>query len=198
MPRVAGQIDERKSEAILDAATALFSERGGAVSMEEIARHAGVSKQTLYNRYASKVEISRAVAQRRSDAITAPLRGEGDPKAVLTAFATALITKICSAEKGEGLRIVALMSPSAPDITRAIYEGGPGESLRRLSVWLAEQSDKGLLDVPDPDHAAEMFAGMALGHGHLRSILSVPHPHMDDIEGRARAVAQRFIRAFAP
>ena len=77
MPRVAGQIDERKSEAILEAAMALFAEKGGAASMEQIARRAGVSKQTLYNRYASKVEIGRAMAERRSEAITAPLRSGG-------------------------------------------------------------------------------------------------------------------------
>lgn len=198
MPRAAGQIDPRKSEAILEAAAALFAEKGGAVSMDEIARRAGVSKQTLYNRYASKTEIGRAVAGRRSDAITAPLRTEGDPETVLTALALSLVEKVCHADKGSGLRVVALMSPSAPDIARAIYDGGPGESLRRLSAWLRDQDRKGLLSVPDPDHAAEMFSGMALGHGHLRSLLDVAHPALDDLPARARETARRFIRAFAP
>ena len=61
--------------------------------MEQIARRAGVSKQTLYNRYASKVEIGRALAERRSDAITAPLRAGGDAETVLTALATAMLDK---------------------------------------------------------------------------------------------------------
>ena len=198
MPRAAGQIDPRKSEAILEAAAVLFAEKGGAVSMSEIAHRAGVSKQTLYNRYASKTEIGRAVAGRRSDAITAPLRTDGDPETVLTALALALVEKVCRADKGEGLRVVALMSPSAPDIARAIYDGGPGESLRRLSAWLRDQDRKGLLSVPDPDQAAEMFSGMALGHGHLRSLLGVDHPALDDLAARAGETARRFIRAFAP
>ena len=50
MARALGQIDIRKDEAILDAAARLFASRGLSVSMDEIARCAGVSKQTLYNR----------------------------------------------------------------------------------------------------------------------------------------------------
>ncbi|CAN5196946.1 TetR/AcrR family transcriptional regulator [soil metagenome] len=196
MPRVAGQIDPRKSEAILEAATALFSERGGAVSMEEIARRAGVSKQTLYNRYASKAEIGRALAARRSDAITAPLRTDGDPQTVLTALAATLIDKICNVDKGASLRGVALMSPEAPDIAQAIYEAGPGESVRRLAAWLEDQGRLGHLSVQDPVHAAEMFTGMALGHGYLRAMLGVPQPAAD-IPARAAEVARRFVRAFS-
>ena len=148
MPRIAGQIDPRKSEAILQAASDLFAERGAAVTMAEIARKAGVSKQTLYNRFASKVEIGRALAARRSDDLTAPLRIEGDPVSVLTAYAANMLEKVCNSAKGESLRGVALMSPSVPDIAQAIYDAGPGESVRRIAAWLSEQDRLGLLSVP--------------------------------------------------
>lgn len=197
MSRAVGQIDPRKSEAILDAATDLFGEKGTATTMDEIARRAGVSKQTLYNRFASKLDIARALAARRSDAVTAPLRSEGDPETVLTALAATLLEKIVHGEAGASLRGVALMSPEAPDIAEAIYDSGAGESLRRLSAWLADQNRRGLLNVPDPDHAAEIFSGMALGHSHLRTLLGVDHPGADQIPERARETARRFIRAFA-
>ena len=197
MPRVAGQIDLKKSEAILASAAVLFAEKGIGVTMSEIARHAGVSKQTLYNRYPSKLEIGRALANRRSDAITAPLRAAGDPETLLTAFAHALLDKVCNPSKGESMRGVFLLAPTAPDIASAIFDAGPGDSLRRLSAWLAEQDRQGLLSVPDPDVAAEMFIGMTLGHSHLRTALGIPHP-AGDHAARARETAQRFIRAFAP
>ncbi|MGH7026890.1 TetR/AcrR family transcriptional regulator [Brevundimonas sp.] len=198
MPRIPGQIDERKSEAILQAASDLFVEKGAQASMAEIARRAGVSKQTLYNRFPSKAEIGRALAARRSDAVTAPLRVHDAPEAVLAAVAEALITKVREGHKGASLRGVALMSPEAPDLAAAIYDAGPGESLRRLAAWLAEQDRLGVLAVPDPAHAAEMFSGMTLGHGHLRSILGVPHPPIADVRARAQEIARRFFRAFAP
>lgn len=197
MPRVIGQIDEKKSEAILDAAMALFAEKGGAASMVQIARRAGVSKQTLYNRYASKVEIGRAMAERRSEAITAPLRSGGEPVEVLTALAQAMLDKLCTVEGRSAMRGVALISPQAPDLAQAVYHAGPGESLRRLSLWLADQDARGALRVPDPVAAAEMFTGMTMGHGYLRGILGVDEPDIDQ-PGRARETAERFIRAFAP
>lgn len=197
MPRAAGQIDESKSEAILEAASLLFAEKGAGASMAEIARRAGVSKQTLYNRYPTRGDIGRALAARRSDAVTAPLRGGGSPEEVLTAVAETLITKVCHGDKGASLRGVALMSPEEPALARIIYDAGPGESLRRLGAWLAEQDRVGALAVPDPLAAAEIFTGMALGHAHLRAVLGLAHPSTDQVGARAREAAQRFVKAFA-
>lgn len=197
MPRVAGQVDETKTEAILVAAQALFAEKGAAVSMEAIARRAGVSRQTLYNRFPSKVEMGRALAARRSDAISAPLRAGGDPQTVLTAMAAGMLDKLCGKDGQGSMRGVVLMSPHAPEVARAIYDAGPAEGLRRMAAWLTEQDRLGLLSVPDPAVAAEMFSGMVLGHGHLRGVLGVPHPEFDR-DKRATEVVRRFLRAFAP
>lgn len=196
MPRAIGQIDPRKSEAILDAASALFAEKGDAASMDEIARRAGVSKQTLYNRYASKIDIGRALAARRSDLITLPLRAGGDPRTVLTALATAMLEKVCAADQSGSLRGVVLMSPHAPEMAEAVYDAGPGESVRRLSQWLADRDREGLLRVPDPDLAAEIFSGMALGYGHLRAMLGL-ESEVIDIPARASEATARFLKAFA-
>ena len=70
MPRAPGQIDEQKSQAIMAAAVDLFARKGAKASMAEIARMAGVSKQTLYNRYPSKAELARALLTQRSLSIT--------------------------------------------------------------------------------------------------------------------------------
>lgn len=196
MPRVAGQIDERKRQAILDAAAELFAEKGPAASMDEIARRAGVSRQTLYNRFASKTEIGRALAAGRSDAMSEPLRQGGAPRAVLITYATTLIGRVCHPDKAASLRGVALFSGEDPELARAIYDAGPGESLRRLSAWLGDHAAEAGLVIDDPDAAAEMFVGMALGHAHLRHVLNVPQPERD-IAARARETVERFLRAFA-
>lgn len=198
MPRAPGQVDEQKSEAILQAAQDLFAEKGAGASMAEIARRAGVSKQTLYNRFPSKTEIGRALAAQRSDAITAPLRSGAGPEDVLAAIAETLIYKIRQGGKHASLRGVALMSPEAPELAQAIYDAGPGSSVRRIAEWLTEQDHLGRLSVPDPALAAEMFAGMVLGHGHLRAVLGLAQPPVADAAAHARETARRFIRAFAP
>jgi len=198
MPRALGQIDEQKSRAILRAATDLFREKGAKASMAEIARRAGVSKQTLYNRYPTKTDIARDLAAQRSEAAVAPLTPDAEAEAALAAVAETLIRRVCVEGRGVSLRGMALVSPEAPELARAVYDAGPGQNLRRLAAWLEDQDRKGRLSIPDPMAAAEMFIGMVLGHGHLRSVLGLPHPAIADIPARAREAARRFVRAFAP
>jgi len=195
---MARQVDEKKSEAILDAAAALFADKGLQAKMDEIARLAGVSKQTVYNRFASKLEIAEALARKRVEDVTAPLKTGGEPQAVLEALAFTLLNKVCSADKVSSLRGVALVSVDAPEIARAIYEAGPRRSLMELAGWLAEQTRLGRLDVADPEEAAEMFSGMVLGHGHLRAILDVPQLAPERRAARAREAARVFVAAHAP
>src|SRR5258708_37088658 len=73
MSRSLGQIDLSKFEAILEAAAEVMGERGVQAPVDEIARRAGVSKQTIYNQFGSKAEGIRVLAARRVDAITPPL-----------------------------------------------------------------------------------------------------------------------------
>ncbi len=198
MPRALGQIDEHKSRAILRAAAELFMEKGAKVSMAEVARRAGVSKQTLYNRYPTKTDIARDLAAQRSEETLAPLASDMDVETALASVAETLIRRVCIEGRGVALRGMALASPEAPELARVVYDAGPGQNLRRLAVWLEEQDRLGRLSTPDPVAAAEMFTGMVLGHGHLRSVLGLPHPEIDDIPARAREAACRFVRAFAP
>ncbi|MEN5362144.1 TetR/AcrR family transcriptional regulator [Brevundimonas intermedia] len=198
MARRRGQVDEKKSEAILDAAATLFADKGLQAKMDEIAKLAGVSKQTVYNRFASKLEIAQALASKRVEDIIAPLRGTGDPQTVLETLALTLLNRVCSADKVGSMRGVALVSVEAPEIAHAIYEAGPRRSLKEMSLWLAEQTRLGRLDVPDPEEAAEMFSGLVLGHGHLRAMLDVPQLAPEKRAARAREAARIFVVAHAP
>ena len=198
MARRRGQVDERQSEAILDAAATLFADKGLQAKMDEIAKLAGVSKQTVYNRFASKLEIAQALANQRSDLVVAPLKAGGEPDVVLEALGRALLERVCHRDKVGSMRGVALVSVEAPEIAHAIYEAGPRRSLKEMSLWLAEQTRLGRLDVPDPDEAAEMFSGLVLGHGHLRAMLDVPQLAPEKREARAREAARIFVVAHAP
>jgi AcrR family transcriptional regulator len=68
------RVDAARNRArVLDAAARLFAAEGvDAVSMEEVAREAGVGKGTLYRRYADKGELSAALI----DADARALQGE--------------------------------------------------------------------------------------------------------------------------
>jgi len=179
MARVIGQIDLSKNEAILDAAIAVLGERGITAPMEAIARHAGVSKQTIYNHYGSKAELVRALALRRVHEMTAALEtpeGLDDP-----AQALAMISAF-----------------DMPDIARAMFEAGPKESRAGLARFLALETEAGRLDCPDPRQAAEFFAGMVIGSHQSAALLGMPVDMTEaKIDAIAREAAARFLKAYA-
>ena len=62
---------ERNRQRILAAAAEVFNERGLEVSLDEIARHAGVGVGTVYRRFRTKEELIEALFMDRLDSIAA-------------------------------------------------------------------------------------------------------------------------------
>lgn len=60
---------ERNRRRILDAAREVFATRGLAVTMDDIARHAGVGVGTVYRRFANKEQLIDALFEERIDAM---------------------------------------------------------------------------------------------------------------------------------
>jgi AcrR family transcriptional regulator len=201
MPRIAGQIDLSKNEAILDAAVEVLSERGVSAPMEEIARRACVSKQTIYNHYGSKAELVRALCQRRVHEMTSVLEtpeGVADPIQALAGFARILLGKLLDAKGAAFLRMAMIGALDAPEIGLAMYEAGPRASRVALAEFLRMETAAGRLDCPDAMQAAEFFAGMVIGSYQTSALLGVERPldepMVDRIAGEAAA---RFMKAYA-
>ena len=61
---------EKLGERILDSATSLFLAHGyGATSIEQVARHARISKRTFYHRFDDKAALFAAVVHRIVDSL---------------------------------------------------------------------------------------------------------------------------------
>lgn len=202
MPRVPGQIDVAKTEAILDAAVEVIGERGLSAPMEAIAKRAGVSKQTVYNHYGSKADLMRALMHRRVEAITASLREPGavdNPAEALEAYARSVLETVITSKSYSMMRVIILGSGEMPDVAREVYEAGPLSARKQLAAFLRTETELGRMKVDDPDQAAEFFSGMVMGHSQLRSLLRLPSDKTPDEYGRlAKEAAARFIRAYAP
>ncbi len=200
MPRVAGQIDVAKTEAILDAAREVFGERGLAASMEGIARRAAVSKQTIYNHFGSKAELIHAIVERRVEEITAPLlvpEAMEHPEEALTAFARTMLALVMQPRGTSMLRMAVESAVDQADVARAFYEAGPATSRRRLADFLRMETAAGRLAVDDPALGAEFFAGMVIGSHQLAHLLGqgrcLDDAEIDRVAGEA---AHRFMRAY--
>jgi TetR/AcrR family transcriptional regulator, mexJK operon transcriptional repressor len=201
MPRLAGQIDIAKTEAILDAALEVLSQHGFSASMEEVARRACVSKQTIYNHYGSKAELLRALIARRVDQIVAPLRSpEADkhPQEALAAMARTLLDGLLAPRAAATMRLYVQGAASMPDLGQVLFETGPRAYRRRLAQFLERETVAGRLRADDPMLAAEFFVGMVVGSFQLAGLLGlaqdIPPAERDRISAEAAA---RFMRAYA-
>lgn len=200
MPRAAGQIDRAKNEAIIEAASDVIYERGLTAPLDEIARRAGVSKQTIYNHYGSKAALVAALIDRRTEQITTSLDVAGPfPQEALTAYAAALL-RVATIDRGIALfRLLIESVPNHPDLARAVMPRGVRSSRMKLAAFLERESRAGRLAIPDPVEAADFFAGMVISHRQIQSLLGLSEALSPErIERIASEATRRFMRAYAP
>ncbi|HYD45161.1 MAG TPA: TetR/AcrR family transcriptional regulator [Phenylobacterium sp.] len=202
MPRVAGQIDAAKTEAILEAAGEVLTERGLSAPIGEIARRAGVAKQTIYNRYGCKAALVRAMIERRVELIAAPLLAPGAaerPEEALADFGRSVLKAITQDRGAAVIRVSVQGAAELPDVALSVFEAGPRGSRRRLADYLRQEAAAGRLAIDDPGQAAEFFAGMVIGSHQLAVLFGVKTALDDEkIDRIAREAARRFVKAYAP
>jgi TetR/AcrR family transcriptional repressor of mexJK operon len=197
-------IESPKRQLVLDAAAALFMAQGyGAVSMDAIARAAGVSKATLYAHFSSKDQLFATIigeACRQNIAMANFLPGgEHDLAASLTAFAGRLLRFLLEERALAIHRVVISESVRFPELGRAFYDNGPGVFRRVFGDWLAIETMAGRLAVPDPRIAADQFIGLVRGGLYLRATLGLTPPPTDaEIDAAVTAAVATFLKAYAP
>ncbi|HEX6524567.1 MAG TPA: TetR/AcrR family transcriptional regulator [Streptosporangiaceae bacterium] len=110
---------ERNRQRILAAAAEVFTQRGLEVSLDEVARHAGVGVGTVYRRFADKEELVRTLFTERIDKLAAIAERAlemPDPWEALVSF----LDEWVSALAGDvGLRDLLMFATYAQD--RASY-----------------------------------------------------------------------------
>ena len=192
-----------KRQLVLDAATSLFMAHGyGAVSMDAIARAAGVSKATLYAHFSSKDQLFATIigeaCRQNIVAINFPTDDETDVRAALTAFAGAMLRFLLEDRSLAIHRVVISESVRFPELGRAFYDNGPGVFRGAFGDWLAAQTAAGRLAVPDPALAADQFIGLLRGGLYLRATLGLTRPTGDEIDAAVASAVAAFVRAYAP
>jgi TetR/AcrR family transcriptional regulator, mexJK operon transcriptional repressor len=168
----------KKANRILAAARILFLQRGfGDTSMDAIARHAAVSKATLYSHFDSKAELFAALmvseCRHLADVIGRRALDEPDIRTALLKVAHDFNSLLCT---GDGLtmyRIVVAEVPRFPELGQVFYDCGPTIMIDRIAAILRRAADHGLLSVHDPRVAAIQFISLIRGELHLTRVLGL-------------------------
>lgn len=183
-------------ERVLRAATTSFLAHGYGSSVDDIARRAGVAKQTVYHHFLSKDELFKEVARELAKSLLVEL-DPGEVRESLLRFALGYRKRALSAQGIATFRTLVPEVPRFRALARTMYANTAGELVRRLAEFLARGHAAGKLAVPDPEFAAEMLLSMLAGHDRLKRLFAVSATGESDARRTARIV-DCFLRAHQP
>lgn len=189
-------VPEERREAILDAAQALFMERGWeAVTVADVLEAAGISKGGFYHHFTAKEDLLSGIVVRMTKQViavaeTARRKAAGDALAKLNAFMAGSVR--WQDDNVAEMRFFAdvLTKPGNDILYRRIFDATAEAVVPVLENLIAEGKTDGAFDVPDSRVTAEVIVG--LSHGR-RQVLedAVARTSSGDLDGAARHLDDR-------
>lgn len=194
--------DVAKRHAILKAAEEVFF--GGdprRLSIEAIARCAGVSKATVYAQFGSLDTLLRAVIQEHREYMLRTL--ERFPttglnlRASLVAFGDRLVDFLTSPRSIALHRMLATEFHGRQRLSRLIFLEGPAALRERLAEILRAGEKEGMLRLHEPSTAAEQLLGMWQGIVLSGLVMGgCSRPGRQERRQRVRAAVEAWLRAY--
>ena len=180
---------EEKRMAILYAAADLFLNRGfSQTSVEEVARHSGVSKQTVYSHFSNKDALFTAVIEAKCEQYKFFADHEPEKHQTLEQVLTEMARQCVALFHDE--EVIAMYSTviaegrNTPHVADLFYQAGPQASIRSLSRLIAalsreETSQNTSNASPISEKNANMLAldfyNMMKSEFHVRSLMGLPY-----------------------
>jgi TetR/AcrR family transcriptional regulator, mexJK operon transcriptional repressor len=192
----------RRRAAMLEAATAVFLERGyeGATLGEVIARSGG-SRATLYGQFGDKAGLFGAIIAAFCERIVAPVGQEieGPAEPALLAVGRGFMQAMMAPESLGLYRIVIAEGTRFPELAEAVFSAGPKAAADGLTRYLAQKVRSRELGLDDPGAAARHFLEMVKGDLHFRALLGLaPAPSAADVENCVALAVKTFLDGARP
>ena len=193
--------NEAKRQQILTAATELFTEQGYAsTSMSIIAKHADVSKQTVYSHFGSKDELFSAAISQKCDSIIMLDISQlclSNPKSMLLEFAHRFTAVIMSKEAMAIHKICAFESNTYPQLSELFYDAGPERITSEVTKLMSKLNDEGFLTISDPRYAAVQFLLLVKGEAWMRNEFNTKKQlSQEEIDAYLVATIDFFLRGY--
>ncbi|WP_330237628.1 TetR/AcrR family transcriptional regulator [Streptomyces sp. NBC_00525] len=196
----------RKHQAILEAGTTVFLNKGYAgTSMDDIAKLAAVSKQTVYKHFSDKEKLFAEIVLATTDRIDAMVDLVADIPADagaltenLTQLARQFLTALTRPQVIQLRRLVIANADAFPELGAAWYEQGFERVLATLADTFRRLTEQGLLKTPDPLLAAHHFSGLLLWIPVNRAMFhGGPQHSAADLDRLAEGGIRAFLAAYA-
>jgi len=181
-----------KREQIAMAARKLFLTSGfTGTSMDAVTAEAGVSKQTLYTYFPTKVDLLTTIvadqlAQLSLDrAPNATVGSLEELRELMVGFSIALTERMTAPEAIALLRLLLGEAFQVAELRLLVREALPGQLLARTVRLLQQAEAAGLIALPFPDLSARMFIGPLMSYVILDGVIGdqrVPQPDRSTLE----------------
>jgi TetR/AcrR family transcriptional repressor of mexJK operon len=164
---------------MLASAHALLFKRGpSAVSIEAVARRAGLSKMTVYSRYTNREALIAAVIQRQAARMAVSLsfapESHRNIQEALTTFGVRLLSFLLSETHLGFLRALRSATTFPTNAMRTIFRFGPQSTLDNLAQWMRQAHRAKLAHISRPERSAELLLGMLTGLDIVRAMYGEP------------------------
>ncbi|MGW7241211.1 TetR/AcrR family transcriptional regulator [Streptomyces sp. NPDC054804] len=195
----------RKHTAIMEAATSVFMAKGYAgTSMDDIAKLAAVSKQTVYKHFTDKEKLFTEIVLATTDRVEAMVDLVADIPADaqalednLTHLARQFLTALTQPEVLQLRRLIIANADTFPQLGAAWYQQGFERVLATLATTFQRLDDHGLLRIADPHLAANHFSGLVLWIPVNKAMFhGSPQHTQDELDHYATAGARVFLAAY--
>jgi AcrR family transcriptional regulator len=197
-------LDSAKRKQIMEGARRVFLKDGfDGASIGDIVRAAGISKGTLYAYFPSKEKLFEALIfeTRRTQAealFVLDDEQDADPGRVLTKLGVTFVEMLVQPDNIAFLRVVIGASGKFPELGRIFYDAGPRYGVERLGRYLKHLTERGALNVGDPELAARQFLDLCKTGFCLRMLLGYSdRPQRPEIEAGIAKATATFLAAYA-
>lgn len=194
--------DMAKRDAMMDAAACLFFRHGlEGVTMEAVAREAGVSKVTVYGHFVTKEALFGSVIRRETTTIRRGLDKLPDThQAVRQSLIESGISLVRFLLEPQVLAVERALSAQGeqyPELLQAYFEAGPWAMQQWLQEKLAGLASAGHLTLGAPHLAADQLCSMWQGMLVKEVRMGVRKPPSDEeLHGQVSSAVDVFLAAY--
>ncbi|MFD3550658.1 TetR/AcrR family transcriptional regulator [Streptomyces goshikiensis] len=195
----------RKHEAILEAATSVFLDKGySGTSMDDIAKRAAVSKQTVYKHFSDKEKLFAEIVLATTDRLDSTIdlladipTDAANLEESLTQLARQFLTTLTHPQVIQLRRLIIANAEVFPDLGTEWYERGFQRGLATLASTFQRLADQGLLRIDDALLAANHFSGLLLWIPVNKAMFTGSAQHADaDLDHYAAEGVRVFLAAY--
>lgn len=187
-------------EKVLAAAFDVFAAKGfDGATMAEIAAAAEVSKRTLYERYADKADLFRALLAwgARGNLPASLPEGKFDAEEALVRHAEAVLSAMMRPESIDLMRIVAGATPRFPEIGKMFDETTRAASLKIVRALAWKLAKEKRIATPNYDDFASDFIGLLRGDLYFRALVGAARPlPQTKVAAEAKRVVAMLLKAY--